>query len=73
MGKVKNFFSHPAPQIFLACLIPNLGSWIIWILLADKIKEQEAEEKVKSFLEPPDWVRIRKIIINIWKFLKKTI
>lgn len=42
-------------QIFIACLIPNLGAWILGAILADKFGEER--EKVKSFLDPPGWVR----------------
>jgi hypothetical protein len=56
MGKVKNFFGYSAVQIFIACLLPNLGAWIIFIILKDKIQEREDEVRVKSFLDPPEWV-----------------
>lgn len=68
MGK-GSFLNHPAPQIFLACLIPNLGGWILFFVLADRVKDAENEEKVKSVLEPPDWVRklsrvVRSLMLN---------
>lgn len=49
--------SYSALQIFIACLVPNLGSWIIFFVLRNKFQEREDEQKVKSFLEPPGWVR----------------
>jgi hypothetical protein len=56
MGKLKNFFELPGVQIFIACLIPNLGAWIMFIILIDRIPEAENQTKVKSFLDPPGWV-----------------
>jgi hypothetical protein len=63
MGKLNNCVNGSAFQIFVACLIPNLGSWVMFIVLWDKIKERETEEKVKSALEPPEWVRTAKTIV----------
>lgn len=49
--------SHPALQIFIASLIPNLGAWIIGFALLEQIKENEESVAVKSFLDPPAWVK----------------
>lgn len=46
--------SHVALQIFIACLIPNLGAIIIFIVLGDRINEYD--DRVESFLDPPKWV-----------------
>lgn len=58
MGKISSV-SSPALQIFFFCLVPNLGGWIMFAILGDRIKDMESEEKVKSFLEPPDWVKLK--------------
>lgn len=52
----RTWYNHPALQIFIACLIPNLGGWIMFGVLGDRIEEAESAEKVKSFLDPPAWV-----------------
>lgn len=52
----RTWYNHPALQIFIACLIPNLGGWIMFAVLGDRIEEAESAEKVKSFLDPPTWV-----------------
>jgi hypothetical protein len=51
MSKV---WGNSALQIFIACMIPNLGGIVLFIVLAEKLKEQR--EPIRSFLEPPDWV-----------------
>jgi hypothetical protein len=56
MGKLKSFFDLPAVQIFIACLIPNLGSWIMFLIIRDRIDDAENERKEKSFLDPPGWM-----------------
>lgn len=49
-----NVFSNPALQIVIACLIPNIGAWAVFFALGDRV---DNEERVKSFLDPPGWVK----------------
>lgn len=60
----RTWYNHPALQIFFACLIPNLGGWIMFVVLGDRIEEAENADKVRSFLELPTWVRTRLYCFN---------
>lgn len=57
--------SHSALEIFIACLIPNLGAIIIFIILGDRIEENEERERVKSFLDLPRWVNARRFEFSL--------
>lgn len=63
MGQLEIFKSKYF-QIFIAILIPNLGSWIIGFILRDKFAQER--EPIKSFLDPPGWVRIYIIRFRIF-------
>lgn len=64
MGKNK-VCTHPVLEIFIACLIPNLGAWIIAITLLDKIRESEEKIAEKSILDPPGWVKMKILFENL--------
>jgi hypothetical protein len=49
-------------QIFIAILIPNLGSWILLISLAGEFEKERVP--IKSYLDPPGWVRINQKLIS---------
>lgn len=70
---VKNLSDRPAVQIFIACLIPNLGSWVVFLVLLGKFDQDE--ETVKSFLDPPPWVSEihHKTAVQIFNFMTQVV
>ena len=48
--------SYRTVQIFIAVLIPNVGGLLMFVLLADKIKEHDGKDRVEPIYAPPDWV-----------------
>jgi len=48
--------SYRIVQIFIAILIPNVGGLLMFLLLADKIKENNGKDRIMPIYAPPDWV-----------------
>lgn len=56
----KKFFENKVVQILIAIAIPNIGNCLLFVLLAHKIDEVEAQGRAMPPYAPP--VYVRKII-----------
>ena len=45
-------------ELVIAILIPNIGGWLMFIILDEKIKEHESKEQLEPSYTPPGWVNV---------------
>lgn len=52
-----NIFENKVVQILIAIAIPNIGNCLLFVLLANKIDEVEAQGRAQPEYAPPGYVR----------------
>lgn len=55
MGE-SNIYENKVVQILIAIAIPNIGNCLLFVLLANKIEEIDAQGRIQPSYAPPGYV-----------------